>query len=90
MQRHISEIRSYEKIPTEGLSQFALLCYQKASFSYHIGENKGTNTMDIISYFKKILQKYSLNEDQREVLTQIGRYPERKPIWINQKNLKTK
>ena len=72
MQHHIRELSSYEKIPIEDLPHFALLCYQKASFSYRIGENKGTNTEDIISYFKKILQIYSLNEDQRDLLTQIG------------------
>ena len=66
---HTLEIKNYEQIPKHDLR--LIHCYQKACISFRIGENTGTNTVNIDIYFKEIVRKYGITEEHRNLLKQI-------------------
>ena len=58
----------YEEIPMDENLRYIILCYQKASIAYRIGENKQTNTTSIQAYFEGIITHHLINQ---EIITML-------------------
>ena len=52
LEKKLKRNLKYEEIPMDENLRYIILCYQKASIAYRIGENKRTNTTSIQAYFE--------------------------------------